>query len=93
MINNLSGVVKVLPMHMLTSLSVNEILLPRCVKWSTDFRGLAFNVEMAPSFLNYMNSVLYEFTQRSMPLAVCSSLSSGDSARADVFARNARSYA
>ena len=35
------------PLRMLTSLSVDEILLPKYVKWSANFRCLLFNVEMA----------------------------------------------
>ena len=46
---NWSIAVHALPMHIWTSLSVDEILLPKNVKWSTNFRGLPFNAEMAPS--------------------------------------------
>ena len=52
----------VLPMHMLTSPSVNEIFLLRYMNWSINFRGLQFNEAMAPSWLKYMNSILSEFT-------------------------------
>ena len=33
---------------MLTLLSVDEILLPRYLNWSTNFRGLPFNGEIEP---------------------------------------------
>ena len=39
MVDNLSMAVHAIPMGMLTSLSVDEILLPSYVKWSTNFRG------------------------------------------------------
>ena len=39
-IDNLSIAFHTFTRHMLTSLSVNEILLPRYVNWSTNFRGL-----------------------------------------------------
>ena len=51
-----------LPMHILTSLSVDEIWLPRYVNWSINFRGLTLKVEMEPSRLKHMNSVLSAFT-------------------------------
>ena len=56
---NQSTAVHTLPMHML-SLSVDKILLPRYANSSTNFRGLPFNEEMAPSWLKHMNSVLSE---------------------------------
>ena len=49
------------PMYMLTLLTADEILLPGYMNWFTNFRGLAFNEEMAPSRLKDMNSVLSEF--------------------------------
>ena len=42
MIDNLSVAVRILNMCMLTSLSVDEIILLRYVTWSTNFRGLPF---------------------------------------------------
>ena len=42
----------------LTSLPVDKILLLRYMNWSTGFRGLLFNEEMAPFYLKCMNSVL-----------------------------------
>ena len=62
LIINLSIAVRVFPMHMLTWLLVDEILLLRYMNWSTNFRGLTFNKEMAPICLKLMNSVLSEFT-------------------------------
>ena len=44
---NLSTVVHALPMHVLTLLSFDEILLPRYMNWSNNFRGLSFNQDMA----------------------------------------------
>ena len=41
--DNLSIVVHASLMHMLTSLSVDEILLPRYMNWTTNFRSLPFN--------------------------------------------------
>ena len=46
---NLSRVVHAFPRHMLTLLSVEEILLTKYVNWSTNFRNLLFDEEMAPS--------------------------------------------
>ena len=43
-------------MCMVTSLSLDEILLPKYVKWSTSFRGLPFTVETALSLLKHINS-------------------------------------
>ena len=40
MINNLSLAAHTFPMHILTLLSVDEILLPRYVNWSTNFKVL-----------------------------------------------------
>ena len=49
MVDNSSIAVHTLPACMLTSLSVDEILLPRDMNGSTNFKGLPFNEEMAPS--------------------------------------------
>ena len=46
---NQSISIHALPTYMLTLLSVDEILPPRYVNWSTNFSGLPFNEEMAPS--------------------------------------------
>ena len=42
MINKLSIAVHLFAMHVLTSLSVDEILLPKYVNWFTNFRDLPF---------------------------------------------------
>ena len=76
---------------MLTSFSVDEMLLPRYVNWSTNFRGLLHRVEMASSCLKHMNSVLFTFMLHLMPLTAFSRLCSGDSVWVGVFARSARS--
>ena len=57
MVVNLSIAIYVLPMHVLTLLSVKKILLLRYMNCSTYFRGLLFNEEVAPSWLKQMNSV------------------------------------
>ena len=54
MIDNLSIVVHAFTEHMLTSLSIEEILLPRYVNLSTNLRELPFRVEIAPSHLKHM---------------------------------------
>ena len=45
------------------SLSVDEILLPRWVNWSTNFQKLAIQSGEAPSCLKQTNSVLYSHTE------------------------------
>ena len=80
MSENLSITVPNLAMSMLTSLSVDEILLPRYVNWSTYFSGLALKVDMASSCLKHMNSVLFTFALRPMPLVdACARLCNKDS--------------
>ena len=59
MIDRLSIAVPTFPVRMLTSLLVDEILLPRCVSLSPYFRGLPLNVEMAPSCLKNMNCFIW----------------------------------
>ena len=56
MVINISIAVHALLMCMLTSLSVDEILLPRYMNWSTNFKGLPFDVKTAPSWLRHINS-------------------------------------
>ena len=63
MIDNLSIAVQVLPMRLLTSLSVDEILLPAYMNWFTNFCSLPINEEMAPSWLNKKNSFWSEFSR------------------------------
>ena len=48
-VDNLSIAIHCLPMCMLTSLSVDEILLTRYINWLTDFGGLPFNEEIEPA--------------------------------------------
>ena len=86
MIDNLSMAVHALGRRILTSLSIDETLLPRYVKLSTNFRGSLLRVDMAPSCLN--NSILLAFTWRPIPPAACFRLLSRDSASASVFARS-----
>ena len=89
-IDNLSIAIHAFLMCSLTSLSVDEILLPRYVNWSTNFRGLPLQMEMTPLCLKCINS-LFAFMLR--PFAACSKLGSRDSAWAGVFARSSRSSA
>ena len=44
-------------MHIFTLLSVNEILLLRCVDWSSNFRGLPLKMEMALCSSNATNNL------------------------------------
>ena len=79
MIDNLSLAIHALARRMLTSLSVDKILLPRYVNLPTNFIDLPHRVELAPSHLKKgMNSVLFAFTWRPMLFAVCSTLCSRD---------------
>ena len=55
-INNPSIVVHTFARHVLTSLTVDKILLPRYMKWSTNFEGLPLQMKMVPSCLKYMIS-------------------------------------
>ena len=57
MIDNLSIAFHIFDRFMLTSLSVDEMLLPRYVNLSTDFSGLPLRVEKAPFCLKHMCSV------------------------------------
>ena len=59
-INSLSVAFNAFTWRILTSFSVDEVLLPRHGKRSNYLRGLILKVEMA-SCLKYMNSVLFEF--------------------------------
>ena len=54
-VDNLWIVIYAFSMHMLISLSIDEISLPRYMKWSSNFRGLSFNVEMVLSCLKLMH--------------------------------------
>ena len=54
-IDNLSIEVYAFLRRILTSLSVDETLLPKYINLSTNFKGLPLRVEMAPSCLKHMN--------------------------------------
>ena len=93
MIDNLLIAFHAFARNMFTLLSVDEILLPRYVNLSTNFRGLPLRKEMAPSRLKQLNSVLFVFMWRPMVPAACCRLCNRDSARPSVFTRSARSSA
>ena len=76
MIDDLSIAIHDFAWCILTSLSVDETLLPRYVYLSTNSTGLLFRVKIAPSRLKYMHSILFAFTWRPMPPVTCSSLCS-----------------
>ena len=71
-INNLLIAVYAFASPILMLFSVDEMLLPRYVILSTDFREPQFSMEMSPFWLKYMYSVLSAFTWRPMPPAACS---------------------
>ena len=50
MINDLLIAFHTFPRYVLTSFSVDEILVPRYVNLSTDFRGIPHSVEMVKEF-------------------------------------------
>ena len=56
LIDNLPITVCIFTKHILISLSVDEILLPRYANLSTNFKGLPLRVEMAHSRLKYVHS-------------------------------------
>ena len=56
--DNLSIADHAFPMGILTALSVDKILLPRYVNESTNFKALSFSVNLSPSCLKNMDSVL-----------------------------------
>ena len=58
MIDNLSIAVHVFREHTLTSVSVDEILLPRYVDLSANFRSLRLIVGMTQSCLKHINTCL-----------------------------------
>ena len=62
MINNLSIAIHAFPMYILTLLSVDEILLPRYVNWSINFKDLQSSVEMASFCLKH--STLFYLSSR-----------------------------
>ena len=88
MINNISSIAvhafaRCIPM----SLTVNETLLPRYVSFSINSREPLFRVEMSPSWLKHVCSVLSVFTWKPVPPAACSRLCSKYSAWVGVSAR------
>ena len=87
MIDNLSSAVHAFNKHILTSLSVDEIMLLRHVNLSTNFIGLTLKVEMASSRLKRIS---YLRSHRGQCLLL---LCRQDSAWSGVFARSARSSA
>ena len=80
MIDNLSIAVHTFARLTLTWFSVNKLFPPRYVNMSTNSRGLSLRVDMAPSRLKHMNSVIYAFTKRLIPPADCSTLCNYNSA-------------
>ena len=93
MIDILSLIVNGFARCTLISLSVDQILLPKYVNLPTNFRGWPLKVEMVPSHLRHLNSVLYSFMKRLIFPAACSRLYSRGSAYAGVFVRSAWSSA
>ena len=91
LINNLSIAVHAFPMHILTLLSEGKMLLARYVGYSTNFKSFLLQLKFAPSCLKYMNSALFAFILKPMPLAVCSRLCSKDSVWAGLLARSTKS--
>ena len=85
MIDSLSVAVHALPMCMLTSLSVDEILLLRYMNRSTNFRCLLLSGDGSFLFKAH-NLFLFAFTE-----AACSRLCSRYLAWAEVFMRSAKS--
>ena len=78
MIDNLSIAVHTFTRHMLSLLSVNEILLPRYVNLSTNFRGLSLRVEIVCSHWKHMYSVWFAFMQKPILPVACTRLFSRD---------------
>ena len=74
MINNLSIAVHASASCLLMSFSVDEMLLPRYVNLSINFKEPSFRVKMSPFLLKHMYSVLSAFTWSLMPPAACSRL-------------------
>ena len=90
MVVDLPIVIYAFPMHIITSLSVDEILLLRYANRSSNFRCFSSSVKIAPFLLKHMNFVLSEFMQRPMTCGDCSRLCSRDLAWAGALGRNAR---
>ena len=80
MINSLSTSVNAFARRILTSLSEDEILLPRYVSLSTRFRGRPLRVKVVRSWLRHMYSVLFTFKWKPIHSAACFRQYSRDSA-------------
>ena len=93
MINNLSIAVHAFASCVLISFSVDEILLPRYINLSTNFREPPFCMEISLFWLKHMYSILSALEWRTMQPAACSRLWSRDSAWVGVFARSSMSSA
>ena len=65
----MSLIVDVFPVHTVTLLLVDEILLPTYVNLSTNFKGWSFTLKITLSCLKPMKFVFSEFESVSMPLA------------------------
>ena len=60
---NLWIAIHALPMRMLISLSVDEILLPRYMNWFINFRGLPFNKKMTLSCLRHERRFIWVYIE------------------------------
>ena len=89
MTKNLPMVLHAFPKFLLTSLSVDEILLLRYVNCSTNFRGLPLRVERVPFCLKHMKSFYLCLHRGQYLLRHSLKKVDGKSARADLLARNA----
>ena len=67
---NISIAIHALPMRIMTLLSVDEILLPKYMNWSSNFKRLPFHEEMAAFISKQLNFVWFEFTE--WPISVVS---------------------
>ena len=61
MVDNILKAAYVLLMWKLKSLTVDKILLPKYMNWSTIDRSLLFNEETAPARLKHVNT-LFDFS-------------------------------
>ena len=93
MIDNLPIAFHAFARHLLTSLSVDEMLVPRYENLTTNFRGLPLTVKMAPFYLKHIYSVLFAFMYRPMSPAAYFRLYRRDSTWADVYAKSTWSSA
>ena len=80
LIENLSRAVHAFAIRMLTSISVDDMLLPRLVNWSTYCKSLLLKVETIPSCLKHMN--LFLLRSRRGQCHLLFPLGNRDSARA-----------